>query len=108
MVAEFIGLVQVLHGRVVGAQAAFGQRKHADNAVHRGADLVAHAGQEGGLGLAGILGILQAVLVLFQTAVQVGGAVDGDEVHILIPQQKICIFSLFCLIFRQLCKCVGF
>lgn len=52
---EFVGLIEVLHGRVLLLHLALGQGQHTDDAVHGGADLVGHAGEEGRLGLAGLL-----------------------------------------------------
>ncbi len=50
------------------------QAAHADDGVHRGPDLVAHGGQEGALGLVGLLGrLLGRAAVLEQP-----GVLDGD------------------------------
>ena len=46
-------------GALLGAQIGFEQQPgHAEHAVHRGADLMAHRGQKAGLGAAGGFGLV--------------------------------------------------
>ena len=82
---EFVGLIEVLHGRVLLLQLALSQGQHTDDAVHGGADLVGHAGEEGRLGLAGLLDLHKLGLVVLQTLVLVGDVPPKDQVIVVVP-----------------------
>ena len=68
--------VLALLGRQVGVQ---GQLGHADDAVHRRADLVAHVGQELALGPVGRLGGLPGLAQLLLGLLALGDVVDHAE-----------------------------
>ncbi len=86
MVAQLVRLVQVLHGGAVRRQLALGQRQHTNDAIHRSADFVRHTREEGRLGLAGLLGLLQALFEFFNLLVQGGHihriAFAAADIHI--------------------------
>lgn len=81
MVAQLVRLVQILHGGAVRRQLALGQRQHTNDAIHRGADFVRRTREEGRLGLAGLLGLLQALFEFFNLLVQGGAAAQGGRIH---------------------------
>lgn len=81
MAAQLVRLVQILHGGAVRRQLALGQRQHTNDAIHRGADFVRHTREEGRLGLAGLLGLLQALFEFFNLLVQGGTAAQGGHIH---------------------------
>ena len=76
--------VLALHGRQLGSQQ---QLRHADDGVHRRADLVAHVRQEGALGAAGGFGRLHRlslrVLHLFALRDVDGDSQDGRLAFVL-------------------------
>ena len=80
MVAQFVRFCQILHRRSVRLKVVLRQRQHTDNAVHRGTNLMRHARQEGRLGLALLLDLRQAFLVLFNLSAQSGRAVEAQQI----------------------------
>ena len=84
MVAGGEHLLQTVLHLLLVVDMAHGDGGKADDRVHRGADIMGHIGQEGGLGAVGVLGLHQGLLEglgLLPLLAHLGGDVLGHHHH---------------------------
>ena len=74
------------HRLLLGQVGVEQQAGHADHAVHRRADFVAHVGQEGRLGDVGRVGLLLRLLQFVVGLVECAGALDHAELDAVVGQ----------------------
>lgn len=80
MVGKLVGFLKILHRRVIFFKLALCQRKHADDAVYRRANLMRHAGKECGFRLVGFFRLYQALFIALYTALHFSRFVKSEKV----------------------------
>ena len=80
VVGKLVDFLKILHRGVIFFKLALCQRKHADDAVHRRADLMRHAGKERGFRLVGFLRLHQALFIALYAAVHFSRFVKSEKV----------------------------
>ena len=81
VVGKLVRLVEVLERFAVPVEAALRERHHADDAVHRGADLVRHTREEGRLGAALLLGGCETLFAVLDAVVQRGDVAEAQQIE---------------------------
>ena len=84
MSGHLVRLVQILHRLVSGAQSALCERDHADDAVHRGSDLVRHAREEGCFRAALLLRPCEALFAFLDAVVQCSDVAEAQQVVLTV------------------------
>lgn len=80
MVGKLVDFLKILHRRVIFFKLALCQRKHADDAVHRRANLMRHAGKEHSFRLVGFFRLHQTLFIALYAALHFSRFVKSEKV----------------------------